>query len=313
MEKFYKAAPCTEDDLKGSGYRYQKAKGKIEFDPKKERDEDGFFLPTTEGAARHYGIMCAVLGVTPLNRKSDLEQSIDNLMKEAYEHDIQGMMFDVRLAEFNLLQKFAAEDEEEESAQGMNPYRREKVPTVKNGKRHYDPAIVYTDERRRLVDAVTWKYKWIQLYKKPCFLFAQYTIEELRNWNGMKRFLKMLTQEQREFVFASKAAYDSGSRKCVFHGEPKSDEEKLVRLHASLYWREHELHMERQRFREEFIHSYNRLPMANRHLMDVMYEVAWCNISFYKYGKKPGHIPAPWYDREDAEDRDGKTEEGDNT
>lgn len=308
MEKFYRAALCTEEELKSGKYSYQKAKGKIKPSPKWERDEEGFFLPTTEGATRHYGLLCAALGTTPQNRKIDIEHWLENLTKEAYEHDIQGLMCRIRNTEYRMLYKYAAIDardehtKEKESGHGGDSDRGDASVSFKAENRRFKDTI--SGDRGKLIDSLTWEYKWVQVYKKPCFLFALHTIEDLQDWNAVKRLLRKLPEEEQEFILTSKDAFDSKKKVCVFDSEAKGKDEKLLHLRAGIYWREYERHMERERFREDFIHSYNKLPMANRRLMNTMYELAWDCISHYMYGKPFGHIPMPWYDKKEEATKD---------
>lgn len=303
MEKFYKAAPCMEGELESGKYRYQKAKGKIKYSSTRKRDADGFFLPTAEGPVRHYGLLCGALGATPLNREVDIEYWMEELAKEAYERDIQGLMCRTRYTEYRLLYRFAAMDAGREQAKEAESEHGEGTVSLKAENKRFKDTI--SGDRGKLLDTLTWKYKWIQLYKKPCFLFAMHTIEDLLDWDGVKRLFKRLPEEEQEFILASEAAYDPDKKTCVFEGEAKDEDEKLLRHRADIYWREHECHMERERFREDFIHGYNKLPAANRRLMNTMYEFAWEAISHYKYGKPYGHIPAPWYDREDSPENGG--------
>ena len=41
----------------------------------------------------------------------------------------------------------------------------------------------------------------------------------------------------------------------------------------------------------------NKMPEANRFLLDQMYELAWNVIYMFKYDVSPDKVPAPWYDK----------------
>lgn len=48
---------------------------------------------------------------------------------------------------------------------------------------------------------------------------------------------------------------------------------------------------------EQFIEKANKMPEANRFLLDQMYELAWNVIYMFKYGVSPDKVPAPWYEK----------------
>ena len=82
---------------------------------KHRRDEDGFFIPI---AMFHpysgNGLLCEVLGTTPARRMADLRVQQDYLMKEAYEHEIEMLMCQMRLHELAFHRHFCPEDRAEE-------------------------------------------------------------------------------------------------------------------------------------------------------------------------------------------------------
>ena len=82
---------------------------------KHKRDEDGFFVPLA--MFRPYngsGLLCEVLGTTSARRMADLRVQQDYLMKEAYEHEIEMLMCQMRLHELAFHRHFCTEDRAEE-------------------------------------------------------------------------------------------------------------------------------------------------------------------------------------------------------
>lgn len=137
---------------------------------KHKRDEDGFFIPFA--MFRPYngsGLLCEVLGTTPARRMADLRVLQDYLMKEAYEHEIEMLMCQMRLHEFAFHRHFCAEDRAEER------YAR-KMDGAENADAEA-PEMTAPDTRQVILNAVTWRYDWIQRYKKPCFQFAEAVID----------------------------------------------------------------------------------------------------------------------------------------
>lgn len=173
MEKtlFLKAAD-REPAMRRANYRY-KTTERVQ-NRRHMRDEDGFFLPIT--MFRPYtgsGLLCEVLGATPARRLADLRAQQEYLLKEAYEHEIELLMCRMRLHEFAFHRKFSTEDREEER------YERR----VNSGAGAADtsdteaPELTAKSTRRVILNAVTWRYDWIQQYKKPCFQFAEAVID----------------------------------------------------------------------------------------------------------------------------------------
>ena len=139
---------------------------------KHKRDEDGFFIPFT--MFRPYsgsGLLCEVLGTTPARRMADLRVQQDLLMKEAYEHEIEMLMCQMRLHEFAFHRHFCAEDRAEER------YARKMDGVVNADADAEAPEMTVPDTRQVILNAVTWRYDWIQRYKKPCFQFAEAVID----------------------------------------------------------------------------------------------------------------------------------------
>lgn len=90
-------------------YRYKIAKPVKAAKPK--RDEAGFIIPYAMfRPIREPGLICELLGDTPVRRSADLKMNLDYLMKEAYEHAIEQIMCGVRLQEVRCQMQFNAED-----------------------------------------------------------------------------------------------------------------------------------------------------------------------------------------------------------
>lgn len=149
---------------------------------KHKRDMDGFFIPFA--MFRPYngsGLLCEVLGLTPARRMADLRVLQDYLMKEAYEHEIEMLMCQMRLHEFAFHRRFCTEDRAEER------YTRITSAGDKSGAEVDAPEMTAPDTRQVILNAVTWRYDWIQRYKKPCFQFAEAVID-----------CKMLSEDKRD-------------------------------------------------------------------------------------------------------------------
>lgn len=142
---------------------------------KHKRDEDGFFVPLA--MFRPYngsGLLCEVLGTTSARRMADLRVQQDYLMKEAYEHEIEMLMCQMRLHELAFHRHFCTEDRAEER------YVRRVEQHEHSGDTGVDaeaPEMTAQDTRQVILSAVTWRYDWIQRYKKPCFQFAEAVID----------------------------------------------------------------------------------------------------------------------------------------
>ena len=164
---FLRAAD-RERSKRRAQYRYKTTKHVQ--NRKHKRDEDGFFIPIA--MFRPYsgsGLLCEVLGTTPARRMTDLRVQQDYLMLEAYEHEMEMLMCQMRLHEFAFHRRFCTEDRAEER------YVRKM-----DGAANVDaeaPEMTAPDTRQVILNAVTWRYDWIQLYKKPCFQFAEAVID----------------------------------------------------------------------------------------------------------------------------------------
>ena len=133
----------------------------------------------------------------------------------------------VRLSEIETQQKFVKEN------RAMELYQQ--------GRSQYQPKITSETTRKIWLDVITWKYDFIQQYKKRCFQFAEAVI------------IRIALREQEV--------------------NGKND---LI---------------------EQFIEIANKMPEANRFLLDQMYELAWNVIYMFKYGVSSDKVPAPWNDK----------------
>lgn len=182
---------------------------------KHKRDVDGFFIPFA--MFRPYnssGLLCEVLGTTPARRMADLRVLQDYLMKEAYEHEIEMPMCQMRLHEFAFHRHFCAEDRAEER------YAR-KMDGAENADAEA-PEMTAPDTRQVILNAVTWRYDWIQRYKKPCFQFAEAVIDckvlsaDKRDVALKRRGVSVAEQEQlMEDFIREAAAMPEPNRKLV--------------------------------------------------------------------------------------------------
>lgn len=162
-----------------------------------------------------------------VRRAADLRLNRDLLLKEIYEHEIEQLMCRVRLSEIETQQKFVKEN------RAMELYQQ--------GRSQYQPKITSETTRKIWLDVITWKYDFIQQYKKRCFQFAEAVI------------IRIALREQEV--------------------NGKND---LI---------------------EQFIEIANKMPEANRFLLDQMYELAWNVIYMFKYGVSSDKVPAPWYNK----------------
>lgn len=195
---------------------------------KAKRDEDGFIAPWAMfRPLGDKGLFSAMLGGNAVRRAADLRLNRDLLLKEIYEHEIELLMCRIRLSEVETQQKFAKED------RAMELYQQ--------GRSQHQPGVTSETPRKLWLDAITWKYDFIQQYKKQCFQFAEAVI------------IRIALREQ--------------------DVNGKND---LI---------------------EHFIEMANKLPEANRFLLDQMYELAWNVIYMFKYDVSPDKVPAPWYDK----------------
>lgn len=177
---------------------------------KHKRDEDGFFVPLA--MFRPYngsGLLCEVLGTTSARRMADLRVQQDYLMKEAYEHEIEMLMCQMRLHELAFHRHFCTEDRAEER------YVRRVEQHEHSGDTGVDaeaPEMTAQDTRQVILSAVTWRYDWIQRYKKPCFQFAEAVIDckmlsaDKRDVALKRRGVSLAEQERLTAEFIREAA-----------------------------------------------------------------------------------------------------------
>ena len=174
-----------------------------------KRDEDDFFIPCA--MFRPYsgaGLLCEVLGTTPARRMADLRIQQEYLMKEAYEHEIEMLMCQMRLQELAFHRRFCTEDRAAER------YARKVEQSARSGAdaNAEAPQTTAQDTRRVILNAVTWRYDWIQQYKKPCFQFAEAVIdckvlsEGKRDVDLKRRGVSLEEQEQLMEKFIQEAA-----------------------------------------------------------------------------------------------------------
>lgn len=151
-------------------YVYKKAAPVMGTKPK--RDEAGFIAPYAMfRPIREPGLLCELLGDNPVRRCADLKMNLDFLMKEAYEHMIEQMMCSTRLNEIRCQMNMCKED------RAMEHYAR----MTEKGVSVDAPKVTTQEQRKAILDAVTWKYEWIQQNKKRCFRFAEVIIARQEN------------------------------------------------------------------------------------------------------------------------------------
>ena len=151
-------------------YVYKKAAPVTGTKPK--RDEAGFFVPYAMfRPIREPGLLCELLGDNPVRRCADLKMNLDFLMKEAYEHTIEQMMCSARLNEIRCQMHMCKED------RAMEHYAR----MTEKGVAVDAPKVTTQEQRKAILNAVTWKYDWIQQNKKRCFRFAEVIIARQKN------------------------------------------------------------------------------------------------------------------------------------
>ena len=213
MEKtlFLRAAD-REHPKRRAQYRY-KTKEHVQ-NRRHRRDEDGFFVPCA--MFRPYsgaGLLCEVLGTTSARRMADLRIQQEYLMKEAYEHEIEALMCQMRLQELAFHRRFCTEDRAEERFTRRAEQSAHSGETGATADANAEaPQTTAQDTRRVILNAVTWRYDWIQQYKKPCFQFAEAVIdckvlsEDRRNVALKRRGVSLEEQEQLMEKFIQEAA-----------------------------------------------------------------------------------------------------------
>lgn len=151
-------------------YVYKKAASVTGAKPK--RDEAGFIVPYAMfRPIREPGLLCELLGDNPVHRCAELKMNLDFLMKEAYEHTIEQMMCSARLSELRCQMQMCKED------RAMEHYAR----MTEKGVSVDAPKVTTQEQRKAILNAVTWKYDWIQQNKKRCFQFAEVIIARQKN------------------------------------------------------------------------------------------------------------------------------------
>ncbi|BEI60383.1 hypothetical protein Blut17040_14120 [Blautia luti] len=135
---------------------------------KRKRDRDGFFTPYEMfHPYSGTGLLCAIFGETPARKTSDLRGTQDMLAKEAYEHEIELFMCQAKSYELQFYKRFCAEDRAEECY----------AKAVAAGKHPDAPKLTAEDTRQTILDAVTWRFDWIQQNKRKCYRFAEILID----------------------------------------------------------------------------------------------------------------------------------------
>lgn len=172
------------------------------------RDEDGFFVPCA--MFRPYsdaGLLCEVLGTTSTRRMADLRIQQEYLMKEAYEHEIEALMCQMRLQELAFHRRFCTEDRAEERyVRRAEQGERSGEAGVTVGSNAEAPQTTAQETRRVILSAVTWRYDWIQQYKKTCFQFAEAVIDCKVFLQRKRRGVNLAEQERLMVEFIREAA-----------------------------------------------------------------------------------------------------------
>lgn len=171
-------------DLEHSDYRYKTAKPVTGLKPK--RDEVGFTTPYAMfRPIREPGLLCELLGDNPVRRTADLKMNFDFLVKDLYENEISRLMYVVRLEELRCRLIFSSEDRAWERYTRL----REK------GQQTTRPKVTPDESRKTLINAITWKYDWIQQNKKQCFRFAEAVyVRQMKGETSQSRFIEAFIQ-----------------------------------------------------------------------------------------------------------------------
>ena len=167
-------------NLKHSGYRYETAKLVTVAKPK--RDEAGFTIPYAMfRPIREPGLLCELLGDNPVRRTADLKMNFGFLIKDLYENEVSRLMYVVRLEELRCRLIFSSEDRAWERYNRL----REK------GQQATMPKVTSDESRMTLLDAIAWKYDWIQQNKKQCFRFAEAVYaRQMKDETSQSRFIE---------------------------------------------------------------------------------------------------------------------------
>lgn len=152
----------ADRNLEHGDYRYKTAKPVTAVKPR--RDEVGFTTPYEMfRPIREPGLICELLGNNPVRRTADLKMNFDFLVKDLYENEVSRLMYVVRLEELRCRLIFSSED------RAWERYDRLK----EKGQQATLPKVTPDESRKTLLNAITWKYDWIQQNKKQCFRFAE--------------------------------------------------------------------------------------------------------------------------------------------
>ena len=171
-------------DLEHSDYRYKTAKPVAATKPK--HDEVGFTIPYAMfRPIREPGLLCELLGDNPVRRTADLKMNFDFLVKDIYENEVSRLMYVVRLEEIRCRLIFSSEDRAWERYNRL----REK------GQQATMPKVTPDERRKALINAITWKYDWIQQHKKQCFRFAEAVYaRQMKDETSRSRFIEAFIQ-----------------------------------------------------------------------------------------------------------------------
>ena len=171
-------------DLEHGDYRYKTAKPVTAVKPR--RDEVGFTTPYAMfRPIREPGLLCELLGDNPVRSCADLKMNFDFLIKDLYENEVSRLMYVVRLEELRYRLIFSSEDRAWERYNRL----REK------GQQATMPKVTSDESRMMLLDAITWKYDWIQQNKKQCFRFAEAVYAwQMKGETSRSRFIEAFIQ-----------------------------------------------------------------------------------------------------------------------
>ena len=294
------------DGTTAFGFSYAKAPEKIQW-PKEERDNEGFFVPKPD-PYRHdgRGVFCEIFGDSPEHVIMDMDGGLDRLSKEAYEYEIRSMLCRIRRAEERMHKRFAHMDDYDAGASASKT-EEERSKTASEVKKFKDFHLNF----------ITWKYDWIQYYKKDCYLFAQYVIEDKWKKVNPEKVLEGLSEDEKRQALSLGEGFDlidenfkkyhskkgkgkKGKAKknaaLTAADECESNISENVRRAADRYWRLVRREKKKADFCQRFVQEVATMPEANRKLIDTMYEMAWSLIWEYCHDLYPEQVPAPWYD-----------------
>ena len=167
-------------NLEHGDYCYKTAKSVTAM--KSKRDEAGFTIPYAMfRPIREPGLLCELLGDNPVRRTADLKMNFDFLVKDLYENEVSRLMYVIRLEELRCRLIFSHEDRAREHYDRL----REK------GQQATMPKVTPEESRKMLLNAITWKYDWIQQHKKQCFRFAEAVYaRQMKGETSQSRFIE---------------------------------------------------------------------------------------------------------------------------